>query len=132
MVFAALTYRLLVHSGEAVVVTAGDEATWSSRQVFAEHAAVWRRALVSAPSEGLAGLELAELAEALVWATATRRGRATVAAAPPAIAAAVAEAEASCARDRRTCCENAPAGELRRRSSRELCGAPWRGRAQQR
>lgn len=94
MVFAALTYRLLVHSGEAVVVTAGDEATWSSRQVFAEHAAVWRRALVSAPREGLAGLELAGLAEALVWATATRRGRATVAAAPPAIVTAVAEAEA--------------------------------------
>ncbi|PCC75266.1 hypothetical protein SAMN02745121_04011 [Nannocystis exedens] len=94
MVFAALTYRLLIHSGEAVVVTPGEEATWSSRQVFAEHAAVWRRALVSAPNEGLAGLDLADLAEALMWATTTRRGRATVAAAPPAIAAAVAEAEA--------------------------------------
>ncbi|WAS99369.1 hypothetical protein [Nannocystis punicea] len=93
VVFAALTYRLLVHSGEAVVVTPGDEATWSSRQVFPEHAAVWRRALVSGPDEALAGLVLAELAEALVWATTTRRGRATVAAGPPAIATAVAEAE---------------------------------------
>jgi len=59
LVFAALTYRLLVHTGEAV-----------------------------------AGLGLASLAETLVWATSTRRGRAEVAAGPGAIAAVLAEAEA--------------------------------------
>ncbi|MCY1057457.1 hypothetical protein [Nannocystis sp. SCPEA4] len=94
MVFAALTYRLLTHAGEAVVVTAANDGTWSSRQVFPEHAAVWRRALISAPSEAVVGLGLAGLAEALVWATATRRGRAEVAAGPGVIATAIAEAEA--------------------------------------
>ncbi|MDC0723101.1 hypothetical protein [Nannocystis bainbridge] len=93
VVFAAVTYRLMVASGEAVVVTPGDDETWSSRQVFPEHAAVWRRGLMAAPHEALAGLDLAALAEALVWATTTRRGRATVAAGPVAIATAVAEAE---------------------------------------
>lgn len=93
MIFASLTYRLLVHTGEAIVVTAANDGTWSSRQVFAPHAAVWRRALVSAPAEGLGGLALAGLAEALVWATATRRGREAVGAGAPEVAAVVTEAE---------------------------------------
>ena len=53
-----------------------------------------RRALISAPTEAVAGLGLASLAETLVWATSTRRGRAEVAAGPGAIAAVLAEAEA--------------------------------------
>jgi hypothetical protein len=91
MVFASLTYRLLAHPGEAVVVTGAEDGTWSLRQVFPEHAAVWRRALVRAPAEALAGLALADLAEAVVRARATRRGRAEVTAA--AIAEVLAAAE---------------------------------------
>lgn len=90
MVFASLTYRLLSHAGEAVVATASEDGTWSLRQVFPEHAAVWGRALVRAPVDALAGLSLAGLAEAVVHATATRRGRAEVAGTP--IAEALAEA----------------------------------------
>lgn len=92
LVFASLTYRLLVHTGEAVVVTGTHEATWSLRQVFPEHAAVWRRSLGRAPMAALGGLAFAGLAERVVWASATQRGREEVAAGPPAIAAGVAEA----------------------------------------
>ena len=63
--------------------------------MFPEHAASWRRSLGWAPVAALGGLGLAGLAERVVWATATLRGRAWLAAAPPTIAAEVVGAAAS-------------------------------------
>lgn len=87
--YATLTYRLLVHAGEAVVVAETLEPTWSLRQVFPEHASVWQRSLARAPAERVGGLSFASLAERIVWATATRRGRAELSGGAPAIGSAV-------------------------------------------
>src|SRR5690606_37687401 len=95
LVFASLTYRLLIHPGEAGVVTAGPDEGWSVRQVFPGQASVWRHAIGRAPPAELAGLSFTALAEQVVWATTTQRGRTEVAAGPAEIAAALGEAEAS-------------------------------------
>ncbi|HEY8380386.1 MAG TPA: hypothetical protein VIK91_28075, partial [Nannocystis sp.] len=87
--YAALTHRLMVHAGEAVVVAETMEPRWSLRQVFPEHASVWRRSLARAQAERVGGLSLAALAERIVWATMTRRGRAELSEGAPAIAAAI-------------------------------------------
>jgi hypothetical protein len=89
LVYASLTHRLMVHPGEAVVVAEAVDSTWSLRQVFPEHAAVWRRSLARAPAEQIGGLMFAGLAELVVWATATGQGRAELSAGAPAIQTAI-------------------------------------------
>lgn len=73
LMFAAITARLLRRPGEAVVVAASDDASWTIRRAFPEHASVWRRALACAPVQQIHGLAFARLAELVVRDLLARR-----------------------------------------------------------
>lgn len=92
MLFGVLTHRSLRWRREARVVAEGP--TWSIRQVFATHAIVWRGAVIEAPAEALGGLTFARLGELLVRARLARRAGIEPPASAPAVAAALAAAEA--------------------------------------
>jgi hypothetical protein len=92
VLYGALTHRSLRFSREALVVAEG--STWSIRQVFPDHAAVWQAALIEAPAQALGGLSFARLGELLVRVVLARRTGSEAPASAPAIAAALAAAEA--------------------------------------
>lgn len=92
VLYAALTHRSLRYPREALMITEGP--TWSIRQVFPDHATVWKKALIEAPAQELGGLVFARLAELVVRAFVARRAGAEPPASAPAIAAALAAAEA--------------------------------------
>lgn len=92
VLYAVLTHRTLRFQRPALVMTAG--STWSIRQVFPDHATVWRQAMIEAPSQALGGLALSQLAELLVRAFIARRSGTEGPASAPAIVAALTAAEA--------------------------------------
>lgn len=92
VLYGALTHRSLRFSQEALVIA--ERSTWSIRQVFPDHAAVWQAALIEAPAQALGGLSFARLGELLVRAVLARRTRSEAPASAPAITAALAAAEA--------------------------------------